>query len=296
MRRVHFRLPHSPNKNRSRFGIDMSPLSRIVFWNVKRKDLTDAVCALAKSTAADVIILNENEVSSSDTLLALQRDVSTEFYIPSPASEEKFHCFCKKSELDLSEVHTGFRTSVRKYKIGNQVALLALVHGIDLRNYDAETRQAYAQELVRELDFVREDKHIDKLILLGDFNMNPYDRGMNLAAGLNAMMTRSCAAKETRQHCGRKYDFYYNPMWSLLGDNTKGPAGTIYDTSNQGPYGWSMFDQVVLHHAVIPSFNQVEILTEAGEYSFMDKNGRPDAKNASDHFPIVVEFSGGHHE
>ncbi len=67
-------------------------------------------------------------------------------------------------------------------------------------------------------------------------------------------------------------------MWSLLGDNTIGPAGTAHDTSGQGPYGWSMLDQVVLHHAVIPFFNKVEVLTEAGEYSFMDKNGRPDAK------------------
>jgi hypothetical protein len=54
-----------------------------------------------------------------------------------------------------------------------------------------------------------------------------------------------------------------------------------------------MLDQVVLHHSIIPFFNKVEILTEAGEYSFMNKNGRPDAKNASDHFPIIVDFTGG---
>ena len=271
----------------------MSPLSRIVFWNVNNRDLTDAVCALARSTAADVIVLNENKVSSSETLRALRREVSEYFYIPSPAIGERFHCFCRNSALGLSEVHSGFRTSVRRYKLGSQVILLALVHGVDLRNYDAETRQSFVQELIRELDFVREDKKISRLILLGDFNMNPYDRPMNLAAGLNAMMTRVCAAKGSRRHLGKDYDFYYNPMWSLLGDNTKGPAGTVYDTSNQGPYGWSMFDQVILHHSVIPFFQNVEIITEAGEYSLMDKNGHPDAKNASDHFPIAVDFNGG---
>ncbi|MCI5220788.1 MAG: hypothetical protein D3914_16740, partial [Candidatus Electrothrix sp. LOE2] len=161
------------------------------------------------------------------------------------------------------------------------------------RNYDAETRQSFVQELVRELDFVREDKKIQRLILLGDFNMNPYDRPMNLAAGLNAMMTRACAEKGSRRHLEKDYDFYYNPMWGLLGDNTKGPAGTVYDTSNQGPYGWSMFDQVILHHSVVPFFQDVEIITEAGEYSFIDRNGHPDAKNASDHFPIIVDFNGG---
>ncbi|MCI5165556.1 MAG: hypothetical protein D3903_05540 [Candidatus Electrothrix sp. GM3_4] len=273
----------------------MPPLSRIVFWNIQRKDLTGAVCALAKSTTADVIVLNENTVSGSETLRALRSKVSPDFYIPA-FSDKRFHCFCRNSALDLSEVHSGFRTSVRKFRLGHQRILLALVHGVDLRNYDAETRQSFAQELAGELNFVRKEQNIEKLILLGDFNMNPYDRAMNLAAGLNAMMTRSCAEKKTRQHLGKKYDFYYNPMWSLLGDNTKGPAGTAYDTSSQGPYGWSMLDQVVLHHSIIPFFNKVEILTEAGEYSFIDKNGRPDAKNASDHFPIVVDFCGGHHE
>ncbi|CAK8715670.1 Endonuclease/exonuclease/phosphatase domain-containing protein [Candidatus Electrothrix laxa] len=274
----------------------MPPLSRIVFWNVKRKDLTDAVCALAKSTAADVIILNENSVSSSKTLCALRQNVAGDFYIPKPASEDRFHCFCRNSALDLSEIHSGFRTSVRKYKFENQMFLLVLLHGLDIRNYDDEARRSFMQDLMRDLKFIREDKENNKLILLGDFNLNPYDRVMNSAAGLNAMMTRACAAKGTRQHATKKYDFYYNPMWSLLGDNTKGPAGTAYDTSNQGPYGWSMLDQVVLHHSIIPFFNKVEILTEAGEYSFMDKNGRPDAKNASDHFPISVDFSGGHYE
>ena len=259
---------------------------------MKNKDLTGAVCALAKSTAADVIVLNENKVPSSETLCALQRDVVGDFSIPTPASEKRFHCFCRNPRLDLSEVHSGFRTSVRKYRLGKQMFLLVLLHGLDMRNYDNETRQSFMQDLIRDLDFIREDKNIKRLILLGDFNMNPYDRAMNLATGLNAMMTKSCAAKGTRRHLEKNYDFYYNPMWSLLGDNTKGPAGTAYDTSNQGPYGWSMLDQVVLHHSIIPFFNKVEILTEAGEYSFMDKKGRPDAKNASDHFPIVVDFCG----
>jgi endonuclease/exonuclease/phosphatase (EEP) superfamily protein YafD len=286
-------LDNAPERKEDKDKLAQNPpLSRIVFWNVHRKDLTGAVCALATSTMADVIVLNENKISNSDTLKALQEDVSGDFYTPKPAAEDRFHCFCRNPKLNLSEVHSGFRTSARKYKLGNHMMLLVLVHGIDMRNYDSETRQSFTQELAQEIKFIKEDKRIDKLILLGDFNMNPYDRGMNLAAGLNAMMTKVCAAKKSRKHLGKDYDFYYNPMWSLLGDNTKGPAGTIYDTSNQGPYGWSMLDQVVLHHSVIPFFHDVEIITAAGECSLMDKNCRPDAENASDHFPILVSFYG----
>jgi exonuclease III len=188
----------------------------------------------------------------------------------------------------MSEVHSGFRISVRKLNIGVHRTLLALVHGVDMRNYDTETRQSFAQELAREIQFVKEQQKNNKLILLGDFNMNPYERGMNLAAGLNAMMTKACVRSGTRRHLGKDYEFYYNPMWSLFGDIHESPAGTVYDTSNQGPYGWSMLDQVLFNHSIVDLLADVKILTTSGLHSLMDKNGRPDSRNASDHFPIML--------
>ena len=55
---------------------------------------------------------------------------------------------------------------------------------LDIRNYDSETRQGYAQHLAEEIRFVNTEQATNHLILLGDFNMNPHDRGMNLAMGL----------------------------------------------------------------------------------------------------------------
>jgi exonuclease III len=270
-------------------------ITRIIFWNVNKKDLTGVVCSLATSTMADVIVLNENKTEVSLTLRALQENVSSDFYIPpaSPSSKERFHCFCRKPVLDMSEIHSGFRSSVRRFQIGSQRALLALVHGVDMRNYDAETRQSFAQSLATELRFVKEQQQTNKVVMLGDFNMNPYDKGMTLAAGLNAMMTRDCVAPGVRQHLNEKYEFYYNPMWSLMGDhNNDGPSGTAYDTSNQGSYGWSMLDQVLINHSIVNLFHDVEIITKAGEISLMDARGRPDAKHVSDHFPILVSMKG----
>jgi endonuclease/exonuclease/phosphatase (EEP) superfamily protein YafD len=268
-------------------------LPRIIFWNVNKKDLTSLICSITKSNDADVVVLNESKVPITEMLQALQTNVSQDFYCPTstPSSEARFHCFCKNRELDLSEIHALSRTSVRKINIGKHRVLLTLVHGVDMRNYDAETRQSSAQTLANNLKFVKEQQTTNKLILLGDFNMNPYDKAMNLAAGLNAMMTKSCVEKGLRRHIDQDYDFYYNPMWSLFGDNTDGPAGTVYDISNQGPYGWSMLDQVLINHSIVNLFQDVTILTEAGPQSLMDGKGRPSSA-ASDHFPILVNFVG----
>jgi endonuclease/exonuclease/phosphatase (EEP) superfamily protein YafD len=269
-------------------------LPRIIFWNVNKKDLTSLVCSITKLNDADVVVLNENQVPIADMLQALRTNVSQDFYCPNstPSSEKRFHCFCRNSELDLSELHALQRSSVRKINIGQHKVLLALVHGVDMRNYDTEARQSSLQTLMTDMEFVKEQQKTNKLILLGDFNMNPYDRGMNLAAGLNAMMTKSCVEKGLRKYMDRDYDFYYNPMWSLFGDNTDGPAGTVYDISNQGPYGWSMLDQVLINHSIVSLFQDVRILTEAGTQSLMDGKGRPNSSTASDHFPILVTFCG----
>lgn len=259
---------------------------------MNKKELTTFVCSITASTKADIVVLIENIVSTEKTLQALQTNVSQDFYCPNVISEsdQRFHCFCRNPELDLSETHSGFRTSVRKLQLGRHNTLLVLVHSVDIRNYDPETRQAFAQEIANDMRFVQKEKKTDKLIVLGDFNMNPFDRGMNLPMGFNAMMTKTCVTLGYRTFQNKSYDFYYNPMWGLFGDNTDGPAGTIYDTSSQGPYGWNMLDQVVIHHSIVGLFHSVKILTEAGTESLMNRNGRPDADNASDHFPILVSF------
>jgi endonuclease/exonuclease/phosphatase family metal-dependent hydrolase len=166
------------------------------------------------------------------------------------------------------------------------------VHGVDIRNYDLETRQSLAQYLADEIRFVKSEHGHNRLILMGDFNMNPYDRGMNLAMGLNAMMTRACITSGRRTFAGKEYDFYYNPMWSLFGDGSEGPAGTVYDTSNQGQYGWNMLDQVVINHSIVHEFEGVRILTHAGNNCLTDAKGRPDSNKASDHFPILLKLKG----
>ncbi len=238
------------------------------------------------------MVLIEAEVPNKDTLSALKAEVSADFYVPTTGTD-RFQCFSRQRELDLSEVHLGARTSIRRLVLGTHTGLLVLVHGVDPRNNDPDTRQSFAQTVATEVRHATGLQSTNRVMMLGDFNINPYDPGMNQAPAFNAMMTKTCVAPGVRTHLKEEYDLYYNPMWSLFGDGSTGPAGTVYDTSNQGPYGWSMFDQVVISHSLVHCFHSVEILTQAGEYSLADKKGRPSRRRASDHFPILVEMSGG---
>jgi hypothetical protein len=252
---------------------------------------------MARDTDAHAIVLNEWVADSQDVVKELRSKVDKGYDVPTViAPGGRFQCFCRDKSLDLTEVHKANRISVRKLNIGSTQALLGLVHGVDMRNYDEATRQSAAQLLAEDFRFVGSQQGHNRFILMGDFNMNPFDNGMNLAAGLNAMMTRACVKNGQRTFLGKGYDFYYNPMWGLLGDRSAGPAGTVYDTSNQGPYGWSMLDQVLISHAFVSQFSDVQIITAAGSVSLVDLNGRPDKAIASDHLPLLMVLNGDTNE
>lgn len=269
-------------------------MCKILFWNVNRKELSSTISKIANSTNADVIVLCEPSNQSDLTLQVLQQEVSKDFISPYSNSIDRFHCFIRSKNLDLTELHKGKRTSYTKLNIGGETNLiLGLIHGPDLRNYDSAARQSFAERLGEEARFVISEKRNNKMMLLGDFNMNPYDRAMNLASGYNAMSTKACTHAKKRTHLEDKYDFYYNPMWGILGDSSVGPAGTVFDTSNQGQYGWSTFDQVLFHHAALKYYDQVKIISEAGTINLATSKGHPNSKEYSDHFPILISLCEG---
>ena len=166
---------------------------------------------------------------------------------------------------------------------------LGAVHVVDPWNWDEVNQMAQVSLLASDIRRKEHEFGHDRTILIGDFNMNPFAKAMNLAEGLNAMMTTKCVERRSRGVQGEQFPFFYNPMWSLFGDRTPGPAGTFYHSnSSRGMYGWNMLDQVLLRPSVIPWFEDVRILSSTGTSALQKPSGRPNEAAASDHFPILV--------
>jgi len=66
-----------------------------------------------------------------------------------------------------------------------------------------------------------------RTILVGDLNMNPFEKGVIAAAGLHAVASRRIAERIERTVQGRSYPFFYNPMWGLLETRRSGPPAHI---------------------------------------------------------------------
>lgn len=265
-------------------------MPEIFFWNVNRQDRRDLVCEAAKALPADVIVLVESGISADAMLASLQSSVSGNFVSPY-ASTGRFQVFIRDSQFDLSEIYGEDRVSIRRFALPHAELVFAVVHIVDRLNWDKPHQSGQVQLLAEKIRQIEEEFSNEATIVLGDLNMNPFESSMNLATGMNAMMTKRCVQRKSRQLQNTKYPFFYNPMWNLFGDETPGPAGTFYHAkSTRGRYGWNMLDQVLLRPSAIKWFDGVKILTELGEYSLATPSGRPDKKNASDHFPIQVSI------
>jgi mRNA deadenylase 3'-5' endonuclease subunit Ccr4 len=88
--------------------------------------------------------------------------------------------------------------------------------------------------------------------------------------------------------------FFYNPMWRLFGDNTPGVPGTYYyGSGNQVNYFWNIFDQILLRPKLLPYFDEksLQILSDVGDKSLLNKRGLPNTSFASDHLPVLFQLS-----
>ncbi len=120
--------------------------------------------------------------------------------------------------------------------------------------------------------------------------MNPFEDDMVKTDGFHAVMDGRVASGIQRTVQERSFPYFYNPMWSLLGDISPGPSGTFYyRSSTHKAYFWNMFDQVLIRPELLSRFRTetLRILDTDGSSSFVNSRGTPDKGAASDHLPIL---------
>jgi hypothetical protein len=268
---------------------------KLAFWNVNGRTRNKLICDLAIEKGIDVFVVLESSSSSAATLRMLQRKVSTRFLQPI-TTPRRFHVFTRKKRFDLREVYadiTNARLSILKLQLKSIDLNLGLVHMPSKLYFSDADQTAHSVALSQQLRQHEERVGHRRTILIGDFNMNPFEDGLTNASALNAVMTAEIAGAITRIVQGVQYPFFYNPMWGFFGDRTGGPPGTFhYRNAGYVSYDWNIFDQVLVRPDALRWFcGDLEVVTRTKRTSLATTNGRPNRDKASDHFPIMFELN-----
>ena len=267
---------------------------RVLFWNTNKIiNINSIISDIVVENNISMIVLAEY-VADADVLI---ESLKSEYGI----AINQYYSGCDRIKLFgvLSNVEARFDSDHATIQIIGEKDILCCVH-LNSKIYSdhEEYREILIEQLIREIQNVEKDLNNENTIIVGDFNINPYDMSCISARYFHGIPIYEEAKRKTRIVAGNEYSMFYNPMWRLLGDK-KQPYGTYYHNNNAtvNTY-WNIYDQVIIRPALRERFvdESLKIITETCTQYLLDVNGHPD-KNISDHLPIIFEIREEiHHE
>lgn len=219
----------------------------------------------------------------------------------SPVGEIQKAAFDSYTQLVLRTTSRISRIALLELAIADRSTLLACVH-FPSKLYLDEVRQLQAASTYKRFILQGAARNSvalrERIIIIGDFNMNPYDLGMLEPMGFHAISNQTFV-KHDRVVQYSPEPMFYNPCWSLLGDhnaNQRLPrtGGTQYysgPTSRQ--LYWHLLDQVLISEALMPGFLH-ECLEIAQVPAIIAEQIAPRRKGQvnllSDHLPLLFSI------
>jgi hypothetical protein len=235
-------------------------------------------------------MLAECSTSPGVLLKNLNQHRRPEYYYTPGIACRRVEIFTRYPSQFTSPIYEEDRLTIRHLKLpGATDILLAVTHFPSKLHWSDQSQGLKCVELACSIGIAETKVGHSRTVLVGDLNMNPFEDGIVSAIGLHGVMSRRIAEKRARIVQGKRYPFFYNPMWNLLGDATPGPPGTYYYSKSEPKvFFWNMFDQVLIRPDLLPLFSNksLAILTSDGKTSLLSSDGLPDVNGASDHLPV----------
>ena len=201
-----------------------------LLWNLNKKPLTERIARLAERHDIDILILLECEIPTPQFLETVNARTSSIYEPTRSPLCDTITIYARFFSEFVVPFQEGPRYTIRKLVLpARPDLLLATIHLPSRLYFDSQN-----EECSNFADVIKEQEQISghsRTIVVGDFNLNPFESGIIGANRLHGVMTRETAARGHRTVQGVKYPFFYNPMWGHFGDGKEGPPGTYYHGS-----------------------------------------------------------------
>ena len=188
----------------------------------------------------------------------------------------------------------GFQNKYCSLQIIDNKYILACLH-LPSKVYAKRLKKDIAiRRIIEEIQRYEKLLKIDKTIIVGDVNENPYEIGCLGADKFHGIPVYQDAMRKYRTIMDERFEMFYNPMWNLFGDFSF-PPGTYYYRGNEVINSfWNIYDQVMIRPCIRDFFidSELKILCETKNRKLIDKNNHP-SKKISDHLPIIFEIREG---
>lgn len=279
----------------------------IAFWNINNNtDLADMLIDFVKENDIEILLLAESQKSKKNDRGCTVDDILLDFIIKSKSMLTSVFNIIPNSDFRVkvissldpkvftlkSSLFNSSRWSAFHINIPGVIKLnLFPVHFYSKINWSEHSLALECVNFSRDVSIVENDTYCFNSILIGDFNMNPFEHGVVASNGIHALQDLNYLATEIkgREIDGSYYKYFYNPMWNFLGDESP-PYGTMYHrASGHVSHEWNIYDQVILRPELKKYITKksTKIITSIAGQSILKKYDRPNEKY-SDHLPITI--------
>lgn len=274
----------------------------ILFWNAgigkkckyteQHKDRIEKLLVeLIIENKVDIVVLAEYELD----LLKICNSLAVRGFLYKLG--KSINSRCRVKLLLKEELNYEYYKDPEYYfivKITNIVGYELLLGGVHfpskLNSAALNGRNRIADDMVRDLQDLTK-----KVIILGDFNSNPYEDIMLGFDYFHALpYSEVVQQRNSRISYGMERRIFYNPMWNYINDFSN-PHGTYYIDTNDYIYtGYNILDQALFSANIIDDLEnkKITIITEVNGKKLVDNFNRPNKECYSDHLPIFFTIKG----
>lgn len=267
-------------------------MASFLFWNMNKQALGDDLTLLCDEFEIDVLALAECVVPVSDLLANLNSGILKGFsYVADPSPYPKLRWFTRLPASRIYRLIDGDGLSMLRVELlSSRKILLGAVHLPSKINEDEFEQLGTAEATSSVIRQIEIEQGIEDTIIFGDFNMNPFDKGMAAVTGFNAVMDRKIASRDKMSYKKKEYRCFYNPMWGRLGDSTIGPPGTHWFSRRLVRYHWNSYDQVIFRSPLLAAItdDNVVVIDQCDGKKFAGSGLH--WKCGSDHLPVFVRI------
>ncbi|WP_426491247.1 endonuclease/exonuclease/phosphatase family protein [Hymenobacter sp. 102] len=281
----------------------------IGFWNIESKpkkknnkiflkDLSDYMVMLTIERQLDIICLAETRDDINLSFITKLNTIVRDSYSIIKCSKDKLTVISRYSNTsfeDKSHLYKSTRWTAHKLTIDSLIELnLFAVHFHSKTSWSEASLALECVNFARDILVVEEQTKCKNTILIGDFNMNPFENGLVAANGLNALSDLEYAIKtpKGRDIDGTFYEFFYNPMWSFFGDINRQYGTYYYRTPGHISHEWNIYDQIIMRPRLKSYLDDpfLKIIKNIGGEDITKVFNRPDREVYSDHLPVILKL------
>ncbi|MBK9161156.1 MAG: endonuclease/exonuclease/phosphatase family protein [Nitrosomonadales bacterium] len=263
---------------------------KILFWNTQNKPLVSELTELILEEDCDVAAFCETtDATVLATVSALGAQHNKAYLFQATPGCERIRVVLKDGFEVVSLLNQHKYFSLMKLCSAGKELIVGFVHFPSKYSHSLDEVRRASELLHMQLQEEERTHGVIDSLIIGDFNVDPFEMPMISFSGLSATNSRDCFSKDVVTRADESKRLFYNPMWSLYSLHAERPGSHKYRRLGEDVISWHFLDQVIIRPSLIDKFdfNALKLISNTTNYSFANRNGKP---SLSDHLPIACEI------